>query len=130
MEVAAERAMLAALLGPKQQSSGSGSGSSEQDAAAVALPPHPATTAPSPQGISAVTGLPLLPAFAVACHAGFDPHEGSLKVEGLVASEDGRTLHRAAVSGGAASPAEAEEVGRRLGLQLRALAAQHGWVEA
>jgi hypothetical protein len=71
----------------------------------------------------------MLPGFAVACHAGFDPHEGLLKLDGLVASEDGRTLHRLSVSEGAASPGEAAAIGLAMGQQLRTFAVQHGWVE-
>lgn len=76
-----------------------------------------------------MTGLPLLPSFAVACHAAFDPHEGLLKLDGLVASEDGRVLHRLSATEGVASPSEAEAIGVQLGKQLRVLAQQHGWLD-
>lgn len=131
MEVAAERALLTALLTPEEEDESEGESSSDADQAGTAATssPPPPTSAPSAKGISSVTGLPLLPSFAVACHAGFDPHEGLLKLEGLVASEDGRTLHRLALSEGVASPADAEAIGLRLGKQLRALAQQHGWLD-
>jgi hypothetical protein len=80
-------------------------------------------------GISSITGLPLLPSFAIACHAAFDPHDGLLKVEGLVASEDGRVLHRLQESGGAGDPGEAEAIGRVVGKHLREFALQHGWFD-
>lgn len=143
MEVAAERALLTALLIPEPDSdsndkdstdtqasstSSGGNGSSDSPAAAGGSSPPPTTT-PSIKGISSVTGLPLLPSFAVACHARFDPHEGLLKLEGLVASEDGRTLHRLSATEGVASPEDAEAVGVKMGRQLRGLAQQHGWLE-
>jgi hypothetical protein len=86
------------------------------------------SSAPTLQGISSITGLPLLPSFAIACHAAFDPHDGLLTIDGLVASEDGRTMHRVKLSGGAGAAEEAEQIGRDLGLQLREFALQHGWV--
>ena len=101
MEVAAERSLLTALLlspeEEQQQDSEADDGSSSSSSAkgpSSSSSGSPPPTTPSLKGISSVTGLPLLPSFAVACHAGFDPHEGLLKLEGLVASEDGRTLHR------------------------------------
>lgn len=121
IEVAAERALLTALLTPDPDS--------EAEEPADSSSSGPPTSAPSVKGISSVTGLPLLPSFAVACHAGFDPHEGLLKLDGLVASEDGRTLHRLSASEGVASPGDAEAVGAQLGRQLRALAQQHGWLD-
>jgi len=144
MEVAAERALLTALLIPEEDSdtdsnnkdstdaqasstSSSGNGSNNSTAGGGSSPPP--TTTPSIKGISSVTGLPLLPSFAVACHARFDPHDGLLKLEGLVASEDGRTLHRLSATEGVASPEDAEAVGVKMGRQLRALAQQHGWLE-
>jgi hypothetical protein len=86
------------------------------------------SSAPTLQGISSITGLPLLPSFAIACHAAFDPHDGLLSIDGLVASEDGRTMHRVKLSGGAGAAEDAEQIGRDLGLQLREVALQHGWV--
>lgn len=128
LEVAAERALLTALLTPEPADSDTeeapGAGSSSGPTSST-----PPTSAPSLKGISSVTGLPLLPSFAVACHAGFDPHDGLLKLEGLVASEDGRVLHRLAATEGVASPSEAEAIGVQLGRQLRALAQQHGWLD-
>jgi hypothetical protein len=88
----------------------------------------PPSSAPTLQGISSITGLPLLPSFAIACHAAFDPHDGLLQIDGVVASEDGRTMHRVRLSGGAAAAEDAEGIGRQLGLQLREFALQHGWV--
>lgn len=130
LEVAAERALLTALLTPEpadsdtEEPAAQGAGSSSSPTSST-----PPTSAPSLKGISSVTGLPLLPSFAVACHAGFDPHEGLLKLEGLVASEDGRVLHRLAATKGVASPSEAEAIGVQLGRQLRALAQQHCWLD-
>lgn len=98
LEVAAERAVLAALLG---------------DTA----------------GVSAMTGLPLLPGFAIAAHAAFDPHDGTLRLQALVASEDGRTLHRVHRTGGVAgAPAEAEAIGTEVGAELRKFAEAQGWL--
>jgi hypothetical protein len=88
----------------------------------------PPSSAPTLQGISSITGLPLLPSFAIACHAAFDPHDGLLRIDGLVASEDGRTMHRVQLSGGAGAAEDAEGIGRELGLQLHEFALQHGWV--
>lgn len=124
LEVAAERAVLSQLLIPAPAAQQTG-GSKSSSRSGPAVP----TLAPTLSGISSVTGLPLLPNFAIACHAGFDSHEGSLRVDGLVASEDGRTLHRLQVLGGAAAPEDAEKLGKQLGQQLRAVAAQHGWLD-
>jgi hypothetical protein len=132
MEVAAERALLTALLTPEEPQDDPEQDQDQADTAASTTSTSntpPPTSAPSVKGISSVTGLPLLPSFAVACHAGFDPHDGLLKLEGLVASEDGRTLHRLAVTEGVASPSDAEAIGVQLGKQLRALAQQHGWLD-
>lgn len=126
IEVAAERALLTALLTPEPEEE---EGEEAADDSSSSSRTGPPTSAPSVKGISSITGLPLLPNFAVACHAGFDPHEGLLKLDGLVASEDGRTLHRLSASEGVASPGDAEAVGAQLGKQLRALAQQHGWLE-
>lgn len=150
-EVAAERAVLTALLNPPKEDESSGSDAdsaassssyssiSSSDSDSGGSPSNsrgrgspstpPPTSAPSLKGISSVTGLPMLPSFAIACHAAFDSHEGMLKVEGLVASEDGRTLHRLALTEGVASPGDAEEVGLQLGRKLRELAQQHGWLD-
>lgn len=133
MEVAAERALLAALLTPEPESDADEDAASASDSntGARSKPgsPSPPTSAPSVKGISSITGLPLLPSFAVACHAGFDPHDGLLKLDGMVASEDGRVLHRLSASAGVASPNDAEAIGVQLGKQLRALAQQHGWLD-
>lgn len=129
MEVAAERALLTALLTPEEPQDDTDQDQTDTAASTTSSNTLPPTSAPSVKGISSVTGLPLLPSFAVACHAGFDPHDGLLKLEGLVASEDGRTLHRLAVTEGVASPSDAEAIGVQLGKQLRALAQQHGWLD-
>ncbi|WIA28701.1 hypothetical protein OEZ86_011237 [Tetradesmus obliquus] len=150
LEIAAERAMLKHLLTPEEsseteeeqqsQSEQSSPGSSTDSPAQpgkLSIPLSsssssgsraPPSSAPTLQGISSITGLPLLPSFAIACHAAFDPHDGLLCIDGLVASEDGRTMHRVALSGGAAAAEDAEDIGRHLGLQLREFALQHGWV--
>jgi hypothetical protein len=131
MEVAAERALLAALLTPEPESDADEDTASDSSTAGGSKPgsPSPPTSAPSVKGISSITGLPLLPSFAVACHAGFDPHDGLLKLDGMVASEDGRVLHRLSATDGVASPSDAEAIGVQLGKQLRALAKQHGWLD-
>lgn len=129
--------MLAQLLAPAEEaassikdqagkaatSSGGGSSGSKRSSSGPAVP-----ASATAKGISSITGLPLLPSFAIACHAGFDPHDGLLRIDGLVASEDGRTLHRLQLSGGAGSPEEAETVGQEIGLKLRQFVLQHGWV--
>lgn len=123
LEVTAERAMLAELLTPSQDSASSDIPNNSRGGPAVP------SSAPTLTGISSVTGLPLLPKFAIACHASFDPHEGTLKVAGLVASEDGRTLHRLQVSGGVGAPNDAESLGKQLGRLLKEFAEQHGWFD-
>lgn len=128
LEIAAERAMLAQLLTPPAaDSDGEQSGSDSRSSSGGTGGNGAATS--TVKGISSVTGLPLLPSFAIACHAGFDPHDGVIRVEGLVASEDGRLLQRVQASGGAGSPADAEAVGREVGQQLRDVALQHGWLD-
>eukprot|EP00879_Flechtneria_rotunda_P008490 GHRR01008895.1.p1 GENE.GHRR01008895.1~~GHRR01008895.1.p1 ORF type:complete len:321 (+),score=112.30 GHRR01008895.1:946-1908(+) len=124
LEVTAERALVAQLLDTannrphlgEADSSSSTSTSGQQGAAAAHT--------------SSITGLRMLPNFAIACHAGFDPHEGVLTLDGLVASEDGKVVDRLQQSGGVTDPADAESIGRTLGQQLRQFARDHGWLQA
>eukprot|EP00775_Hariotina_reticulata_P010546 gene10546-10706_t len=142
LEVAAERAMLGELLKPKpgsaeesqDQAAGQDSTAGSHDPVNTTLRSgrfqSPAGSAlKTAKGISSITGLPLLPSFAIACHAAFDPHDGVLRVDGLVASEDGRVMHRLQESGGAGNPGEAEAIGGAVGQHLREFALQHGWFD-
>jgi hypothetical protein len=147
LEIAAERAMLKYLLTPEEPSedkqlsdaeeqpsphSSADSGQPSKESIPLSSSKRSSkglpSSAPTLQGISSITGLPLLPSFAIACHAAFDPHDGLLSIDGLVASEDGRMMHRVKLSGGAGAAEDAEQIGRDLGLQLREVALQHGWV--
>lgn len=132
LEVAAERALLAALLAPpaepEQQQEQEQQQEPEQAGEAARKGGSAAAAATAATGSSSITGLPMLPPFAVAAHAGFDAHDCELRLEGLVASEDGSLLHRVSVSRGAGSPGEAAEVGTEVGRQLRAYVLQQGWL--
>ncbi|KAF8072669.1 hypothetical protein HT031_000329 [Scenedesmus sp. PABB004] len=125
LEVAAERAILAAILMPRDAPPAEGGAA----LAAGPVPPGGGGHLAPVLGLSRITGLPLLPAFAVAGHAAFDPHDGSLNVDALVASPDGHALHRVRVAGSAGDPASAAEIGADAGAQLRRFADSHGWLD-